>query len=285
MKKVFLAFLFCISPVFASTEALEIFSQPITPRQIPQEGINIPMLKLSLHAKDDAVRIKSLTFQRTGLSSAEDVKSIRATGKEVRSRSFSMLHNDTAIIHFFNSFVIPANKTSDVNITANFDFQGLGRTVGLKLISIASSASHVNLEKTAQKKLPQTSSLPESNISLEIIPFTPSRLRLEKWQKIGRMSLLNNGKKDSALETLHMKQLGTGYLKNIFHHLVLTTSDKKTITKYVQGEDKTITFPFLKNTIVKAGDTILVDIWGKVRRNKSNYSVDLYAENEDLETT
>jgi hypothetical protein len=283
MKKILIAFCFLCSPVFANG-ALEISTKQIGPKQIPQEGIGIPIIQVALQTKDEPVHIKSITFQRTGLSSADDVKSIRATGSGIRSRSFSMRGDDTATIHFFNNFTIPAHTEKELFITANFSIQGMGRTVGLKLIQVASSASSATLKKYVHlHPESEASTAQESNISLEIIPFASPRLRLEKWQKIGKLSIHNEGKKAVDLKELHMKQRGGGYLNSIFHSLALTTSlDKIPISEYVQGKNKDVTFPFLEDISIDAGNSLLVDVWGKVRRNKSNYSVDLYAENEDI---
>ncbi len=284
MKKILLALFFLSTNVFANGE-LHISSQSILPRIVPKEGINIPVLKLNLTAKNETVYIDKLLFERTGLSSSQDVKSIRATGTNIRSRSFPVLTNDIATIRFFKKLIIPANTTQVITIVANLDIQGVGRTIGLDLIEIVSSADETSFD--AQKKSPivekvsKASSVEKRIIEIEKLDFTPSRLRLERWKKLGRFRLRNFNKQSVELGSLYLKNNGIGSLDSIFHNIIITS--KNSIVSYsTKISDRSAHISFLNGTNIDGNSNRLIDIWGKVKRNKSNYSIDLRIENEDI---
>lgn len=282
MKKLLFALLFLTTTTFAGGELL-ISTQSITPKIVPKEAIGIPILKLTFTAKNEDITIERLVFQRTGLSNSQDVKSIRATGKNVYSRSFPMLTNDTATINFFGNFIIPAGTTETITVTANLDVQGMGRTIALNLIEIVSSASNnaLDVPKTSEENIIQASSFETKAIEIEKIPFTPSRLRLERWQKLGRFRLRNQESKSIELDTLYLKNDGVGAFSDVFHDLILT-SNNKIVSHMAIGSKKTARFSFLTGTTIDAQSDRLLEVWGKIKRNKSTYSVDFNIQNEDV---
>ena len=282
-----LAFLLITGTAFAATGELQISSHSVMPRVVPREGINIPLLSIDLTAKNEDIAIEKLVFQRTGLSDSQDIDSIRAIGKNVYSRNFPVLTNDRATITFFGKWVIPEGTTETITITANLNVQGTGRTIGLNLVDVVSSATTNTLQESDQKTLPktspemETSSFRESNITIEKIPFSVSRLRLGHWQKLGRFRLTNDGKKAVPLDSLYLKNTGIGSFQDIFEDVILT-SRNKVISKMGTFSDKTARFPFLPNTNIDANSNLLLEVWGNIRRNKSTYSVDFEAENSDV---
>jgi hypothetical protein len=283
MKKILIALLFISSSAFASGELL-VSSQSIVPNVVPKEGIGIPILKLNLTAKNEDVAIEKLVFKRTGLSDSQDVESIRATGKNVYSRSFPMLTNDTATINFFGKFIIPADTTETITVTANLNVQGMGRTIALNLIEIVSSASSNTLGESstiAQENITQSSSFSEKNIEIEKMSFTPSRLRLERWQKLGKFRLKNPNKQSVELDSFYLHHDGTGSLNSIFYNVILT-SENSVVSYSTRLSDRTAIISFLDGINIEGNSDRLIDIWGKVKRNKSSYSVDFNAENEDV---
>lgn len=284
MKKIFIAILFISSNIFASGE-LHISSESISPRIVPQEGIQIPMLQLNLSTKNEPVSIEKLIFKRTGLSSSQDIKSIRATGSNIRSRNFPILTNDTATIRFFKELILPANTVQPMTIEANLDVQGLGRTVGLELVEIVSSAEKMILnnaqETSARETVSKTSSIEKKLVEIEKLKFTPSRLRLERWQKLGRFRLKNTDTKSVNLDSLYLQHNGTGALGSIFHNIILTS--KNSVVSYsTKISDRSAHISFLNDININENSDRLIDVWGKVKRNKSTYSVDFSAENDDV---
>ncbi len=282
MKKLLFALLFLATTAFAGGELL-VSTQSITPKIVPKEAIGIPILKLTFTAKNEDITIEKLVFQRTGLSNSQDVKSIRATGKNVYSRSFPILTNDTATIHFFGNFIIPAGTTETITVTANLDVQGMGRTIALNLIEIVSSASNnaLDVAQQSEEKITQASSFETKAIEIEKIPFTPSRLRLERWQKLGRFRLRNQESKSIELDTLYLKNDGVGAFSDVFHDLILT-SNNKIVSHMAIGSKKTARFSFFTGTTIDAQSDRLLEVWGKIKRNKSTYSVDFDIQNEDV---
>lgn len=287
MKKILLSLLFVSTSAFASGELL-ISSQSETPGVVPKEGINIPLLHINLAAKNEDVLIEKLVFQRTGLSDAQDIKSIRAIGKNVYSRKFPVLTNDQATITFFGKFVIPAETTKDITITANLDIQGIGRTIGLKLIEVVSSADTNNIG-TLPIGIPsgptpeaEASSFKASNITIEKIPFTVSRLRLGRWQKLGRLRLRNQENKKIELDTLYIKNEGVGALSDILQNTILTSRNKIVSGQGTFTDKKSTQFSFLSETTIDAKSSLLLEIWGKIKRNKSTYSINFTTEDTDI---
>jgi hypothetical protein len=283
MKKLLFAILFISTSAFASGELL-ISSQSIVPNVVPKEGIGIPILKLNLTAKNEDISIEKLVFQRTGLSDSQDVQLIRATGKSVYSRSFPMLTDDTATINFLGNFIIPAGTTETITVTANLNVQGMGRTIALNLVEIVSSASNNALDSpqtSGQENTTQASSFETKAVEIEKIAFTPSRLRLERWQKLGRFRLRNQESKSIELDTMYLKDDGVGALSDVFHDLILT-SQNKIVSHAGTFSKKTARFSFLTETKIAAQSDRLLEVWGKIKRNKSTYSVDFNAENEDV---
>lgn len=287
MKKFILIFLLITGTTFAANGELQISSHSVMPRVVPREGINIPLLSIDLTAKNEDIAIEKLVFQRTGLSDSQDIDSIRAIGKNVSSRNFPVLTNDKASITFFGKWVIPKRTTETIIITANLKVQGTGRTIELNLVDVVSSATINTLQAPTQKTLSKTSprmeasSFRESNITIEKIPFSISRLRLGHWQKMGRFRFTNDGEKAIPLDSLYMKNTGIDSFQNIFEDVILT-SRNKVISKIGTFSDKTARFPFLPNTNIEANSNLLLEVWGNIRRNKSTFSVNFEAKNSDL---
>ncbi len=287
MKKLFLALIFVSTSVLAGGN-LQISSQPIHSGVIPMNSTGIPMLEINLTAGDETIYLNKLIFNRTGLSSASDVKSIRATGANIRSRSFPMMFNDTATINFFGKLIIPAHTTQTLKITANLDVQGVGRSVGLDLVEIISSAETTNFGEPEPTKTPanqpaKSSSISSKLVEIEELTFKPSRLRLERWQKLGKFKLHNRENKSVSLDSIYLQHDGTGALENIFHSLVLT-SRNKVISHMGKISSRSAKFSFPDDTNLGANSNRLLEVWGKVKRNKSTYSIDFRAENEDIIT-
>ena len=287
MKKLLIALLFISTSVFANGD-LNITSEKILPSVVPMNATGIPMIKVKISAQDETIYINKLVFTRTGLSNARDIKSIRATGPNIRSRSFPVMHDDTATINFFGKLIIPANTTQTLTITANLDVQGTGRTIGLELIEIYSTAEHTTLSETEMaSETPDeiSKSSPSTNQTIEVqkIDFTPPRLRLERWQKLGRLKLTNLDKKSTTIKSLYLNHDGTGPLTSIFHNLILT-SRNSVVSHMATMASHTAKFDFLTNTEVEANSNRLIEIWGKTKRNKSTYTIDFSAENDDIIT-
>lgn len=285
MKKILFAILFISTSVFANGE-LEVSFQEIHSQVIPMNATGIPILQINLTAQEETIFIDKLIFSRTGLSSAQDVKSIRATGPNIRSRSFPMMYDDTATINFFGKLIIPAKTTQSLTITANLDIQGVGRTIGLNLVEIISSATQTNFDKSnfsppTTEEIAKSSSITNQIIEIEELNFTPSRLRLERWQKLGRFRLKNLDEKSVALDAIYLQHDGVGSLPNIFHNLILT-SQHSVISKMATLSNRSAYFPFLDKTTIRANSDRLLEVWGKVKRNKSTYSIDFRAQNDDI---
>ena len=285
MKKLLLALIFVISSVVAGGD-LQISTQPIHAGVIPMNSTGIPMLQINLTASDETVYLSKLIFNRTGLSSASDVKSIRATGKNIRSRSFPMMYDDTATINFFGKFIIPANTTQTITITANLDVQGVGRSVGLDLVEVISSAESTNfaepdITEVIKPEQAKSSSISNKIVEIKELTFKPSRLRLERWQKLGKFKLRNLEDKSVKLDSIYLQHDGTGSLGNIFHNLILT-SQNSVISDMGEISNRSAHFNFSDNTIIRANSDRLLEVWGKVKRNKSTYSVDFRADNDDI---
>ena len=283
MKKLLLAFLFLSSTVLANG-TLSVSSRVTTPSVVPQESIGIPMLEVTLTTGDEVVYIDKLIFKRTGLSSSEDISSLRATGPNFRSRSFSMLYDDTATIRFFRRLALPANSTQSLSITANLNVQGAGRTVGLELMEVVSSAAVGDVNEILSSGPQQTSiasSFSVSPVKIEKLSSFSSRLRLERWQKLEKFRISNTNDQRATLKTLYLEHFGTGSLPNIFHDLILTSSNL-VVSKMGILSDRTARFSFLPAIALEENSDRLLEIWGKVRRNKSNYTVDFRAEDDAM---
>ena len=283
MKKLLLAILFLSSSVLANG-TLDVSSRITTPSIVPQESIGIPMLEITLTTGDKVVYLDKLIFKRTGLSSSEDVSSLRATGPNFRSRSFSMLYDDTATIRFFRRLALPANSTQSLSITANLNVQGVGRTVGLELIEVISSAAVGNVNEIPSSSPQQTaiaSSFSVSPVKIEKISSFSSRLRLGRWQKLEKFRISNTNDKPATLKTLYLEHFGTGALSSIFSDLILTSSNL-VVSEMGNLSDNTARFSFLPSTTLDANSDRLLEVWGKVRRNKSNYTVDFRADEDAM---
>lgn len=285
MKNLILAFIFISSSVFASGD-LQISSQPVHDVVIPMNATGIPMLQINLTAGDETIYLNKLIFNRTGLSAASDVKSIRATGTNIRSRSFPMMYDDTATINFFGKLIIPSNTTQSLTITANLDIQGVGRSVGLDLVEIISSAENTNFDEQETTEISnptpaESSSISNKIIEIEELTFKPSRLRLERWQKLSKFRISNLEDKSVQLDSIYLQHDGTGSLEDIFHNLILT-SQNSIISHMGEISNRSAHFSFSDNTTIRANSDRLLEVWGKVKRNKSNYTIDFRAENDDI---
>jgi len=151
-----------ISTSFAAQ--LETQTVKLNTQAVPQNGVRVPFLQLSLRATDGTIEIKSLTISRTGLSTNEDFGRIWAETNHYRRSTSRQLSNDDQVeLEFRTPLQIEAGQTERLTIYANLKFEGGGRTAALNLVNIDHNGSDA---ETDNNKTPTAS----DNINVKQMP-------------------------------------------------------------------------------------------------------------------
>ena len=127
---------------YTTTHAKELSVQAFSQKgTLPLNGVRVPMLQLNLTAGNEAVTIKSVTLNRTGLSTSDDVGSVwiqNGYSRLTRSRQFN--NDDELTLDFTRDLIIPANGKITLTVLANLEFEGGGRTLAINLQSFNTDA-------------------------------------------------------------------------------------------------------------------------------------------------
>lgn len=136
MAQGFLLTLLC----FSTTHAVQLQSQVIniTPSTLPKNAVRVPFISVNLKAIDGPVNLRSLTVQRSGLSSNDDFGRIWAESSNYRrTNARNLSNNDQVELNFRTPLTIEANQTTQITVYANLEFEQSGRTAKLNLVDIS----------------------------------------------------------------------------------------------------------------------------------------------------
>lgn len=139
MKKI--ASLLIVLTLITSTPILaapiEVRQQNLATSILPKNAVRVPFLKIYVSASETNQSLKTLTLQRTGLSSREDLGRIWAeTNTYRRSNSRQLSNDDQVQLTFRNPVSINTEEPLQVTIYANMSAENGNRTIGLSLLSI-----------------------------------------------------------------------------------------------------------------------------------------------------
>ena len=238
---------------------------------VPTNGINIPFLSLRLTAGGPDVSISQIDVRLTGLSSFDDIESVRATAGFKRSMKSSVQHDGIARLRFRRPLVIPEGITQEVIITANLDIQGGGRTIGFVL-------EHIETDSILSPPAGFSSSLRgiERDVSSYLVSevtFAPlggeQTLRHYSYRgRVGRFRLQNRGTKDVILQNLTLRNVGTADLEERFWSLTLYGKNNQPVSSMNTFTSKQVSFSFKNGNgngyLLRRGDSEIFSIWGNV---------------------
>lgn len=109
------------------------------PQVIPQNGVRIKFMQINLkNTGPDSEVIKSLSFKRTGLSTADDIGRIwLETDDYKRSFAKTLSNDDTVKLNFRNPITLENNETVSFGLLVNLNAQdSTGLTVGFDLMNL-----------------------------------------------------------------------------------------------------------------------------------------------------
>lgn len=161
-----LAQVFLVGLLFSITQAasLQIQSYPSNFGSLPKNAVRVPFTTLNLKALEGPITVKSLTVERSGLSSHEDFGRIWAeTSNYRRTNSRRLSNDDQVVLEFRNGLYLAENQTTRITVLANLEFTSTGRTAQLNILDIdynGDQAPEPTVEFEADKIRPQTNQAP-----------------------------------------------------------------------------------------------------------------------------
>lgn len=237
---------------------------------VASNAVGVPLLAVALTADGSDVSVKSLVVRRTGLSSNTDIESIRATAGTTQSMRTRIQTNDQATITFRDGVVIPDGSTVQIVVTATIKDVAQGRTIGLQLLDVYSTAQVKRvLPANAQTVRPQSTQnvpvLEYNNV------FDGGEIQVGYTSRVGRFSLTNTSRTDAYLQKLRLTNEGTAPLTTTIGNVQIQTSSNDFVphSPGVIGR-KTIDFfftgmPNAENGYkIPAGQTVQMMVWADV---------------------
>lgn len=153
MKKLIITLLILLFTPWQSASAAVLQSQAVSlnNRTLPKNGVRIPFISLNLKALDGSITVKSLTVERSGLSSNEDFGRVWAeTTNYRRTQARRLSNDDQAELEFRNGLTIAQDEVVRLYVYANLEFEGSGLTAQLNLIDLEHDGETPTQESTTE---------------------------------------------------------------------------------------------------------------------------------------
>ena len=262
MKKIYSALVLSFGLLFASVGQaqnldLEIKNRPLQNQVVPSRGVNIPFLSFEVTPKKDLL-LKEILVRQTGLSSNNDVRSVRAEVAGNRSPLASVGNDRVARIQFVRGVDLYAGEVVSVKVTANLQTVS-SRTIGFELLNIITEDMPVNTA-FSQRKAVRRSIFDENNPTrrTDLQPTSTRRAEtLNAREKLAllrqRLALLNTVTKNSdrrkaqsrAQGRMLLKSRRTGVSANRF-----SSNDANTLRGRSRSLDEFIATSKLRSSII-----------------------------------
>ena len=231
---------------FTAEAVVTIDSTPIPHSVLPRNGVRIPFLEVNVTTQGEAVRIKSFTVRKTGLSSNQDIESVRISAGYKTSYRASVDNDDLATLRFFRGYYIAPYRTETFVLYANLNVQGSNRTIGFELLDIESengslynetvrpSKPRISYRNPSRYYYPQyrtrtnrRSNTTSRTSSYEVprVEFKPNgsagRIYIGRDNRLGRFRLKNPSRKRMSIGHLRFRNIGSADLSDMFDTLKL----------------------------------------------------------------
>lgn len=213
---------------------------------VPNNGVTIPMAKVNLTAANDgAVTVNSITVQRIGLSSYDQIDRVWAehNGVIVASKK-SMNSNNESILTFSPALTISAGQTVALDILATL--AGASGNIGLSIASasaVSATAASVSGSFPINGNLMSPTTYNVTELTVASSFATSTAYVGDEELEIGQFDVnFTKYSKDVVLKSLMLRNLGNEELSNVLMNIYLENNGNKVATGVVSG--KYVTFNF-----------------------------------------
>ena len=220
-------------------------STPVS-ASVPNNGVTIPMAKVNLTAANDgAVTVNSITVQRIGLSSYDQIDRVWAehNGVIVASKK-SMNSNNESILTFSPALTIGAGQTVTLDVLATL--KSAAGNIGLSIASasaVSATAASVSGSFPINGNLMSPTKYDVTELTVAASFATSTAYVGDEELEIGQFDVnFTNYSKDVVLKSLMLRNLGNEELSNVLMNIYLENNGNKVATGVVSG--KYVTFNF-----------------------------------------
>jgi len=264
-------------------------STPVS-ASVPNNGVTIPMAKVNLTAANDgAVTVNSITVQRIGLSSYDQIDRVWAehNGVIVASKK-SMNSNNESILTFSPALTIGAGQTVTLDVLATL--KSAAGNIGLSIASasaVSATAASVSGSFPINGNLMSPTTYNVTELTVNSSFATSTAYVGDEELEIGQFDVdFTNYSKDIVLKSLMLRNLGNEELSNVLMNVYLENNGNKVATGVISG--KYITFSFANGGFKMMKDdgnqsfNIVADVIAKETTNASDSIVLSMNKAEDL---
>ncbi len=257
---------------------------------VPMGANQVTMLSLDLTAScDDSVTVESITVLHEGFGAKSDITGVYAMadgGRVSRERSISST-DQTATIRFITPLVVPACKTTTVDLVADFN---TGITAGAEHnLAVELASDFLSNAKGVTGSFPlrggsfKVGAVTSGVLTLTYRSVTPSQVEVgDKGKVIGRFEVSTNSVEDQTIYTMTIHQNGTvgdGDVSNI----KIRRTDGTVLTNVVpQFNNKFATLTFNPPFVVLEGDKLTLEVVADVVGGAAKTVVTDFDETSDI---
>jgi len=258
-----------ITPLTLAVSTLVVQPVQTSPGNVPSNAIAVPLLQLQLTAQESDITLGAIGVTRTGLSESKNIERLRAYVGNTSSIPATLQTDDTAQIKFRDLILIPKGGTVTLVVQANLAHMTSGRTIGLDLNYVTSSAQNVRVLPSAATNTTTSG----TNTSAALLEFqsvyTQSNARAGYNSRIGQFRLTNPSRKDVYLQKLVLNNEGTANLNTSIANGTIYSGAQSYIAAPATIDRDTITFFFLTSNTpsgykIPAGSTISFQVWADI---------------------
>jgi len=248
----------------------------------------IEMLSLKVTADcSSSVSINTISVQRRGLGTNEDIESLYVTHRGARiSRERSIAQRDGSVDLQLRNFSIAACDSEDIAIVANYaaDASPAGEH-RIELRSIDAGGSAVRIEKSSGNfiTIQRTASRSVGQVSLDYLRLTQS-VHYGSRQLLSRFTLAADSTDDHSISAITFTNNGSATNDDLQNLYVEFRSRR--ISSYARSlsGDKVV-FTFDPPVQLEASQTLKFGVRGDVRANRSRTIQFIVEEPSDIITT
>lgn len=252
--------------------------------------IAVPVMALDItNGWEDAVKLDSITIEKTGLSDNDSIETVSFYDEEVKvSNDRSINSDDTATLKFNNYFEIPAGETKRVTLKVSFKDENItgGTDVKFRINSeedIVFRTSDITLESEFPMESQKFDLVGASISTIEIQNGdTPSVINVgESAATVAAFYMVNTSSKDLKFKKITIHNKGD-FNEKYFGNMKLVDSNE---SDKVLAEDPVfmgdeITFVLDEEVEIEQGVTMSFEILADVTDDKGS-DIELYLENKD----